>query len=130
MLLTKHLSERATTPFAWKGNHCGTLAADWVLLKTGVDPMADIRNLESALQVLRYMKRMGGAVATGDALLGNRVPPLFAQRGDVCLVPSGGRIGKARGYTFGVCNGSLVAVPGADGVVFVPITEVVATWRV
>lgn len=129
-LLDDFIAAHRHTPFQWGANDCCTVAADWVLVKTGGDPMHDLRGLDSALQAMRRLRALGGFRAAGAARLGSEIPRLTAAVGDVCLVHSGRRIGRASGYSFGVCTGRLIAAPALDGLAFTPITEAVAAWHV
>lgn len=92
--------------------------------------MADLRGLTCAMSAMRRLRALGGFRAAGLARLGPLVAPLMAQAGDVCLMPSGRRLGRASGFAFGVCNGRTVALPGLDGLVFAPLTMGIAAWRV
>lgn len=106
-MLDSYLAERRSVPFAWGLQDCCTFAADWVSLRTGRDPMVDLRGLTSAKQAMRQMQALGGFLAAGAQRLGDPIGPLFAQVGDVCLLPTGPRQTAAKGWAFGICNGSL-----------------------
>lgn len=130
-LLDTFIAAHHFTPFAWGRHDCCTFAADWVLVRTGRDPMAALRGLFSPLAAMRALRRLGGFVAAADALLGNRLAaPALARPGDVCLVSSGRRPGRASGHAFGVCLGSRIAAPGPSQLVLLPITSAEASWRV
>lgn len=134
--LDAYLAQRARTPFAYFEHDCARLAADWVLEKTGTDPLAPLRSAggplapKRLLTALRYVRAQGGFIQAGEALLGTSCLGLLARRGDVVLARSGGRIGRVSGYSFGVCTGSHIAAPGTDRIEFLPLSEGVAAWRV
>lgn len=134
--LDAFIDARRTVPFAYFEQDCARIAADWVLAKTGRDPLAPLREEGgpmadgSLLATLRAVRAAGGFEAIGTQLLGPAIPPLMAQRGDVVLVLSGRPVGRVSGYTFGICTGSHVAAPDNDGLVFLPPSTGVAAWRV
>jgi hypothetical protein len=134
--LDTFLAERRGLPFAYFQQDCAHIAADWVLEKTGRDPLAEMRGEGGAmasrnlLTTMRAVREVGGMQAMGDKILGAAIPPLTAQRGDIVLIKSGRPIGRVSGFTFGICTGSNIAVPDNDGLVFQPISAGVAAWRV
>lgn len=134
--LDAFIAARRALPFAYFSQDCGHIAADWVLEKTGADPLAALRGeggpFESKrlLTALRAVRAAGGFIALGDQLLGAHIAPLLAQRGDVVLILSGRPIRRVSGYTFGVCTGANIVVPDNDGLVFQPLSAGVAAWSV
>jgi len=132
--LDDFLSARRDRPFEYFAHDCVHLAADWVLEKTGSDPLAPLRadllDAKNLLAALRYVRAAGGFVAAAERLLGPSLPGLMAQRGDVVLMRSGGRVGRVSGFSFGLATGTHLAGPGPNELVFVPVTEGVAAWRV
>lgn len=134
--LDEFIDARRSAPFAYFEQDCAHIAAAWVAEKTGSDPMADLRAAggplagHNLLTALRAVRDAGGFQAMATVRLGPLMPPLMAQRGDVVLIKSGRAVGCVRGYTFGVCTGSHVAVPDNDGLVFQPLSAGVAAWRV
>ncbi len=134
--LDEFLQARLERPFAYFEADCARLAADWVLVRTGRDPLAPLRLAGGALEprrllpALRYVHAQGGFVAAATALLGDSVLGLMARRGDVVMVRSGRRVGRVSGYAFGVCTGQHVVVPGAHRLVFLGMTAGVAAWRI
>jgi hypothetical protein len=130
MTLDEYLEGRRDAAFGWGAHDCCTFAADWVLAATGRDPMADLRGLDSALAAMRRLRDLGGFLAAGTAGLGEPVPGLMARRGDVVLVASGRRPGRASGHAFGIHTGSHIAAAGPSGLVFLSVLEGIAAWRV
>ena len=128
-ILADGLDARAAQPFAWGVNDCCTLACDVVLAMTGVDLMADLRGSYSdEASAEAILAREGGlaAVAARAALaagLGD-CHAGFAQRGDVALVQHGNAL------AMGVIAGDAVAVPGPDGLAFLPLSAVLRAWSV
>ncbi|SIR06810.1 hypothetical protein [Pseudacidovorax sp. RU35E] len=127
---------RAGRAFAWWDADCTILAAEWVLQRTGADPLAPLRAEggmlagRRLLPALRKVRARGGFAVVASELLGPAMPGLMAQRGDVVLVRSGQRAGRVRGLAFGVCTGANIAAPGAHGIAFLPVTGAEAAWRV
>ena len=136
MTLDEFIDVQRTRPFTYFENDCVSIAADWVLAKTGKDILAELRAPGGAyashnlLTAMRVFRRAGGFSEAASQLLGPALPGLMAQRGDVTLALSGGKIGRVSGYSFGVCTGHHIAAPGTDRLEFLPLTAGVATWRV
>ena len=132
--LDAFIAARRALPFIYFEQDCAHIAADWVLEKTGADPLADLRvpadEPRSLLALMRRVRADGGMAAVATDRLGPPIPPLLAQRGDIVLVKSGRPIGRVSGFTFGICTGSNVVVPDSAGLVFWPISTGVHAWRV
>lgn len=133
--LDAFLAARGARAFEYFAHDCAHLAADWVLAKTGADPMAPLRvtgeplAARRLLTAMRYVRAQGGFRAAGDALLGAHVAGLAARRGDVALVATGRR-GRVSGWAFGICTGRNVVAPGLDGLTYLPISAAEAAWHV
>ena len=134
--LDAFIDARRDRDFAYFERDCATLAADWVQLRTGADPLAPLR-LEGGplasrrlLTALRYVRTRGGLQAAAVELLGPALPGLMACRGDIVLVRSGGRVGLVSGYAFGICTGQNLVAPGQARLMFLGMTAGVAAWRV
>lgn len=129
--LDAFLESRRDVPFAWGSQDCATLAADWVLERTGRDPIADVRDRYlTALQRLRVVHRAGGFMAFGEQRFGSVKPGLYARRGDVVLLPSGHRGKHVVHKAFGLCAGSHLVATGARGLVVLAVTAAEAAWSV
>lgn len=132
--LDAFIAARRALPFAYFKQDCAHIAADWVLEKTGADPLADLRvpadEPRSLLALMRKVRAAGGMAAIATERLGAPIPRLMAQRGDVVLVASGRPVGRVSGFTFGICTGSNVVVPDTGGLVFWPVSTGVHAWRV
>lgn len=129
--LDAFISARRSTPFAWGVHDCATFAADWVLQRTGNDPLADLRGVGlQPLARMRLLHRAGGYVKAASDRLGNAQPGAFARRGDVVLLRTGHRGHRMAHRAFGVCVGTHAVTTGMYGLVFMPVTEVEAAWRV
>ena len=132
--LDAFIAARRALPFVYFEQDCGHIAADWVLEKTGIDPLTDLRvpadEPRSLFALMRKVRAGGGMAAIATERLGAPIPPLMAQRGDVVLVASGRPIGRVSGFTFGICTGSNVVVPDTGGLVFWPISAGVHAWHV
>lgn len=134
--LDSFIQARRSEQFEYFSHDCVHIAADWVIEKTGKDPLADLRAESSALgrksllASLRIIRRAGGFIAAASQRLGPFLPGLMAQRGDVVLALSGGRIGRVSGYSFGICTGSHIVCPGNEQLEFLALDQGVAAWRV
>lgn len=126
--LQQFLDKHQVQTFSWGRNDCALFAANWVQARTGNDYAAAFRghyHTESgSVQALREQ----GYADLSDALhqlLGEPLDsPLLAQRGDVALVNT--RLGIACGVV--TVNG--VITQGYRKLNQVPLTEMVAAWRV
>lgn len=127
-MLDVYIEKCRDNKFVWLKDDCMSFSRGWAMLYTGKDPFPEYPKVKTLLQGLRLFRSHGGYFGAGDRF-GERVAPLRAQRGDVVLCPSGARIGKVSGYTFGVCTGDHIALPSLDGLGFQEITEGVAAWR-
>lgn len=124
-----YIAAHRYTPFAWLRHDCVSFGGDWVRQVRGVDPIPEYRGVAGLLPALRVMRALGGYKGLGDKRFGAVVRPRFLRRGDVALVASGRKPGLVSGYTFGVCTGTHIAVPGVYALVFLEITAAVAAWR-
>lgn len=128
-LLDQFLAERQAQPFAWGVQDCCTFAADWVLRCKGRDPIEPWRGRVNARAALRTLQSEGGMLGDWTQRWGERIHPMLAQVGDICMVESGYRARLCM-HSFGICAGSQIAAPGREGVVFIPITTGIAAWRI
>jgi len=140
MNMTKNLDDfiaaRRDVPFEYFRHDCAHIAADWIIACTGKDPLADLRAADaplgrkSLLAAMRAVRAAGGFLLAANERLGPSLPGAMAQRGDVVLARSGGKVGRVSGYSFGICTGAHIAAPAVDRLAFLPISKGVATWRI
>lgn len=124
--LAKFIESRRHIPFNWRSNNCGFLVADWILILTGVDPVAEWRNL-TPREFVRFIRgnKVTDLADTGTANYGwPQCPVAHAQRGDMLECTT------ERGPTLGVCNGATVAFPGKAGLIFHPVSQCSRAWRI
>lgn len=141
MMMTRHedwpdrlaafLAARRNMPFAWGTQDCVTFAADGVahLRQDGVDIIADVRGAygteEEADAILAARGGMDVMLADMAAAAGlASIIPTRAGRGDMVLARAGNLV------LAGICNGSSIAVTGADGLQFLPRRAIIAAWAV
>jgi hypothetical protein len=118
------LAERWARPFAWGRQDCCLFAADCVEAITGQDWAATFRGRYIAkMGAYRLLIAAGGMQVVAAAALGDEIPVLMAQVGDIGMVED---IGQA----LVVCAGGHWLGAGADGVEHVPTSRVVRAWRV
>lgn len=118
---------RRHAPFQWGVHDCVLWAADAVLACTGQDPAAEWRGRYSteaeAEAILGGAAGLYGLVRQAEAARGTtQCPNAAAQRGDTALVEHGNTL------MMGVVLGELIAVPGVDGLVFVPLAAARRAW--
>ena len=129
LLLDRHLREWRRRPFAWGTADCVRLAAGWVALITGRDPVAATAGRYAGCrEALRLMVAATGTadlVAATSVILGPPLEiPLTARLGDVVALAT------SAGPALGICAGDAVAAPGPAGLVRRPLTAIIAAWRV
>lgn len=78
------VADHLNVPFQWAVNDCCTFAGKCVEAVTGDDPMAKV-NYTTKTGALRVIKAGGGLAAMVAERLGEEIPPLMAQPGDVGL---------------------------------------------
>jgi uncharacterized membrane protein len=129
------LKARATMKFAWGTNDCALFAADGVQSFTGTDLAAEFRGKYSTeAGALATIKSVTGGATIADAAawcatkhgLVELVHPLMAQRGDLVICTDAGR--DISGLVH--LSGRHIVAVGADGLLRLPITNVVRAWRV
>lgn len=116
-----------TRPFQWGQHDCCLFAADAVAAITGRDPAEDYRGrYASAAQAARLLDRLGGIESLSANAGFEEILPALASRGDIALVENDGNL------LLGVVDmtGRRVAVPGAQGLLFLPLSSALAAWRV
>jgi hypothetical protein len=128
------LAARLNAPFGWGVNDCCLFACDAVQALTGWDPAGPedagglgLRGTYADMPgAARILADRGGVKALAVAAFGEpRELPLMAQRGDVVCVQLDGR------DTLGIVAGTgHWCAPGSDGLVFRPMSEVVAVWAI
>lgn len=120
------IEARMDEPFRWGTHDCGLWGADAVEAQTGIDFAAGFRGTYSdaagAAEALRT-QGAGTIVKTFDQHL-KRVPPAFAQRGDIVLK------GRGRTAAIGLCIGGEALFVSDEGLVRVGRGEWSAAWRV
>ncbi len=125
--LAELVEARRHAPFRWGAHDCVLWAADAIVACTGQDPAAEWRGrygneTEAEAIILRaggLAELVAGAQATRGA---GECPVGQAQRGDTVLVQYGNTL------MMGVVLGDLVAVPGLDGLVFLPLRAARRAW--
>lgn len=128
------LVARLKMPFVWGKHDCALFAADGIEAITGVDVAADFRGkYASETEAMELIRRLTGGSTVADAAaycaqqhgLEERSRPLFAQRGDLVIAKQGA--GVIAGLVH--LNGHVAAV-AESGLIRLPITAVVRSWRV
>lgn len=126
--LAKFIADTRQKPFVWGENDCCLFAMDCVEAITGHDLAEPYRGYKSQIQALRLLNKCGGVAGIADAVAAKynipEIPPLTAQRGDVCLFDIG------RGDTLGIRAGEHIFAPGREGLIGFPSLQAVRAWRI
>lgn len=111
--------------FSWGEHDCCLFAADCIQAMTGADLMAEFRGqYDSAESAYRLIGRRGLASHLSQRL-GDALPALFAHRGD--LMTATGEDGRP---AVGICVGEKALFLGPAGLLSLPISDCLSTWRV
>lgn len=123
--LIEFIEARRVRAFSYGENDCGLFAADAIYAITGVDLAESWRGYASAQGAARKVKKSGGMRGIAAAAGLDERHAGFAQRGDLVLADVEGR------ETFGIVVGDgNWCGPGADGLVFRPMSDVIAVFGV
>jgi hypothetical protein len=89
---------------------------------TGKDPSAPYRYAD-AFGAGRILRRYGGIEGVANRCFGVPKPARCAARGDVVMVDAPQRM-------LGICVGHLIAVQGAQGVEYAPLSSGILAWSI
>ena len=129
--LEEHLQAARNRSFRWGRHDCAMFACGAVEAMTGADPAAPFRGrYRSEAGARRLLRAAGGGLAELVARQAQEqgaveVPPLRAQRGDLCLAAGPDGLDG-----LGVCVGGAAAFMRPDGLAFLPIGRVKRAWRI
>lgn len=119
-------------PFKWGEFDCCLAACDLIRFLTGIDPAEKFRGTYSdELGAKKHIGDFGSVGELAVEVLGSYgfeelELPKTAQRGDIALI-STPEYGETLGF---VSTSGRIAAPGARGLVFYPITEILRGWKV
>lgn len=131
-ILAAEIQGARKRPFSFGTHDCCAFAARVVEAMTGVNWKDTFLTYTDAAGAQDIIDEQGGVESLATQCLGPPIPPLCAQRGDVCLVElSGADIGEHGAFVLGICDGARVVVarPPA-GIVQLPLRMAVKAWRV
>ena len=104
---------------------CVQLTAECIDAMTDSNLVEKIRPLYSSEAAARALiEQPGSFEKLVTEFLGDATPPLLARRGDAVLLE------LSTGPATGVCVGYRVACAASVGVLFLPLSQALATWRV
>lgn len=122
------VAARRGTPFEWGAHDCCTFAADAMQAVIGLDPALPWRGrYATEAEALACLDPAGLEATVARVLAEAGVPEcplLAAQRGDWVLAV------VANEPLLGVVVGARIAVPGLDGLRFLPLSAAVRAWAV
>ena len=123
--LIEIIEARRTRAFSWGDSDCALFAGDVVQALTGIDIAKPWRGYNTAQGAAARIKKAGGMRALASRAGLEEKQKGFAQRGDIVLADIEGR------ETFGVVVGDgNWCGPGAEGLVFRPMSDVIAVFGV
>lgn len=109
-------------PFAWRESDCCTFAARCIEAVTGGNPAASMQYVDW-FGAGRILRRYGGVEGVATKLFGPSKPALCAGRGDLVMLDKPHRM-------LGICAGHLIAVQGAQGVEYCPLSSGIMAWSI
>lgn len=126
--LVAFIEERRHEPFVWAKNDCCLFACDWIKRATGIDPAFQLRDqYHSAISAQRLIKKHGGITGIvrnyGEPCGIERIESSRVSRGDIVVCDGGD------GTCIGISLGSVVALVGKDGLIFLPMNKEVSCWK-
>lgn len=123
-LLAEEIKAARARPFSWGVHDCCAFAATVVAQMTGRDFMVDFPDYQDEAGAEAIIQQHGGVEGIATRCLGDPIPVLKAQRGDVCSVDT------EQGPALGICDGLVVWCAALRGLSFVPLAKARMAWRV
>lgn len=113
-------------PYCLGQHDCVRLTMRCIEAMTGVDLWPRVAGYKTKAQAMRIIASMGSSLGEAfTALLGRQPQPVaLTQRGDVLLYQD------EEGHHLGICVGSTMALMAERGLVFLPLSCALASWRV
>ena len=127
LLLEIYVDQSLHTRFEWGTHDCVSFAINWLaLVRQELHPREELGldDYHDAASAMRMLAGRSLEMAVDEWGQLPRVPPAYAQRGDVVLVQILDRACLA------VCVGDCAAGPGLHGLEVVPMTAASAAWQV
>lgn len=121
------IEDARNRPYELGVHDCFRLTCRVVEALTGVDRWPEFGGYRTEREALGALAAYGRSFClAGDRFFGlPRLPALHARRGDVLAYCD-----AAGKYHLGICMGASVALLGAEGVMFVSLSECDCVWRV
>lgn len=123
-ILADEIKAARERPFSWGVHDCCAFSAGVVAAMTGRNFMQAFSAYETQEQAAALLDQHDGVRGIATACLGQPIPPLCAQRGDVVVVDS------KDGEALGICDGVCVVVAAPRGLTWLKLTDAMAAWRV
>lgn len=122
--LIAYIESRRHASFEWGTNDCVQFVVGGVKAMTGTDISEGFPAYSTEKQALKIIGGVGGMLGLAEKAGLKSIPPAFAKRGSVVLVELDGR------DTYGLVVDGCWCAPGADGLVFRPMSEAKAAFEV
>jgi len=123
-ILADEIKAAKKRPFSWGSHDCASFAARVVEAMTGKDFTFLFNGYNSAEVAAEVIAQNGGLEAMVTRCLGVPIPPLCAQRGDVCMIDT------PEGPALGICDGAWIWCAGLTGLNRRPLSSAIKAWRV
>lgn len=110
-------------PFKIGEHDCVSFACSCVKALSGVDLTHEVERYRSSANSARLFRGRGLDLSVSN-VLGEPLPVVFAQRGDVV------ELRRGRRSFIGICVGAHAAMLKLDGLAFVPISDCRQVWKI
>ena len=122
-ILAGEIKAAKSRPFSWGQHDCCAFAARVVQALTGEDFLQDFPAYHDAVGAGAILGE-GTVEDIANVCLGEPIPPLSAQRGDVCLIDT------PDGPALGICDGAWIWCAARTGLNCRPLADARHAWRV
>jgi hypothetical protein len=130
--LAEEVRAAKSRPFVWGTHDCASFVSRVVEALTGINWKDTFLAYTDAAGAQDILNEQGSLEELVTECLGEPIPALTAQRGDVCLIElPEGLHGEHGPFVLGICDGSRVVVARPpQGIAMLPIKWAVKAWRV
>lgn len=122
-ILAYEIQAAKRRPFSWGTHDCCAFAARVVGAMNGKDVAAGFL-YQNEVQARALLEVFGGVEGIATSVLGEPIPALTAQRGDVCMVDT------PDGPALGICDGAWIWCAAVAGLNRRPLADARKAWRV
>lgn len=123
-LMAAEIAAAKQRAFRWGIHDCCAFAFGVVAVMTGRDIVAEYPDYQDEASAQSIMDAHNGVEGIATESLGESIPTMKAQRGDVVSVDT------EQGPALGICDGAVVWAAAVRGLTSVPLSCARKAWRV